>query len=139
MKALIALLIVIVLVGFMLVPIAEGYVESETDNVVGVLSDESVSFAAAWASALRITSKMWGSDTARKLLSNESMHCESIDFRVEIYSKSNHNCVMSLDNGTVLMREKMETSAQIQLAFIYYESITDIFNAFKERSEREFG
>lgn len=138
MKVLVAILIVIVLVGFMLVPIAKGYVEAKTDNVVGALSDESVSFAAAWASALRITSKMWGSDTARKLLSNESMRCESVDFRVEINSIHDRNAVISLDSGTVIMSTRMDTVAQMQLAFIFYDSISKIHLALKERSEREF-
>ena len=138
MKVLIALLIVFVLIGIMFIPIVEVCVEIETDKIVAVLLDKSVSFAAAWASALRMTSKMWGSQVSEKLLDKRSLDCESIDFSVEVYSSHNRNAVMSLDNGTVLMSTKMETVAQMQLAFVFYESLNKIFNAFKERSEREF-
>lgn len=139
MKVLIALLIVFILIGIMLIPIVEAYVEVETDKVVSALLDSSTSFAAAWASALRMTSKMWGSQVAEKLLDKRSLDCKSIDFSVEVYSNHNRNAVMSLDNGIVLMSTKMQTVAQMQLAFIFYESLNRIFVAFKERSERDFG
>jgi len=138
-KALVAFLIVFVLIGVMFIPIVEACVEIETDKIVNVLSDESTGFAAAWATALRMTSKIWGSDVAEKLLSKESMRCESIDFCVIIYSAHNRNGVMSLDNRTTLMSTKMETVAQIKLAFVFYDSLNKIHKAFKERSEREFG
>lgn len=138
MKILVALLIVFVLIGIMFIPIVEVCVEVETDKIVSALLDSSTSFAAAWASALRMTSKMWGSQVSEKLLDKRSLDCESIDFIVEVYSSHNRNAVMSLDNGTVLMSTKMETVAQMQLAFVFYESLNKIFNAFKERSEREF-
>ena len=139
MKVLIALLIVFILIGIMFIPIVEAYVEVETDKVVIALLDSSTSFAAAWASALRMTSKMWGSQVAEKLLDKRSLDCKSIDFSVEVYSNHNRNAVMSLDNGIVLMSTKMQTVAQMQLAFIFYESLNRIFVAFKERLEREFG
>ena len=139
MKVLIAFLIVFVLIGVMFIPVVEVCVEVETDKIVGALSDESVGFAAAWATALRMTSKIWGSDVAEKLLSKESIRCESIDFRVIIYSTHNRNGAILLDNGTILMFTKMETVAQMKLAFIFYDSLNKIHKAFKERSEREFG
>ena len=139
MKALIAFLIVFVLIGVMFIPIVEVCVEIETDKIVSILSDESVSFAAGWATALRMSNKMWGESVSEKLLSSESIHCESIDFRVEVSSTNSRKAVMSLGSGTVLMYTEMDTVAQMQLAFIFYDSISKIHIALKERSEREFG
>ena len=139
MKVLIAFLVAFVLIGVMFIPIVAVCVEIETDKIVNALSDESIGFAAAWVTALRMTSKMWGLDVAEKLLSKESIRCESIDFHVIIYSAHSRNAIISLDNGTVLMSTRMETVAQMKLAFTFYDSLNKIHEAFKERLEREFG
>ena len=140
MKIFIALMLAIwILLGVFFVPLSETYIESRTDGIVETLRDDSISFAASWAEALRKSDDLFGSRISNIILSKYALSETAIEYAIQKDSGNNLWCVCYFHDGSIIDATRVKTNNVLTISIEYYESCEKVFSAFKERSEREFG
>ena len=136
---LVILLIVFILVGTFFVPLARGYIETKTDEIVMTLYDSKTEYAAKWAKAIRMSDRLLGGDIAKNILSAEAVGKDKIEFKLHQDSSKRIWAGAFFNDGTLIFLSRIKSESQFEFAYMTYESTEKIFDAFKVITERELG
>lgn len=147
MRLIAFILVVVVALMILFVPITQALVEMESDRIVEIIDNEDSSFASSWASAQREASDAFGENIASKLLSSECTKYERVSAIATRSAEGIWIVLFFLDTGrgynseesVVIDTFKFNGNNTIEFSGIICDAYNDVFFAFKERLEREFG